>query len=136
MAVQQVNMTFLIALPSFMQPAVMVLLINPRGSTGYGQDFCKAIYADWGNLDYQDVMAGVDYSIAQGILIRKLVGGWSYGGILTNYVITKQIDSKRRYQARAKRYLEIMVMIITNLLGRNWVALGKRSSLGAYFALQ
>jgi hypothetical protein len=48
-----------------------------------------------------------------------------YGGILTNYVITKQIDSKRRYQARAKRYLElIMVMIITNLLGsRNWVAL-------------
>jgi dipeptidyl aminopeptidase/acylaminoacyl peptidase len=63
-------MTFLlIALPSFMQPAVVVLLINPRGSTGYGQDFCKAIYADWGNLDYQDVMAGVDYSIAQGILI-------------------------------------------------------------------
>jgi dipeptidyl aminopeptidase/acylaminoacyl peptidase len=44
----------------------VVLLINPRGSTGYGQDFCKAIYADWGNLDYQDVMAGVDYSIAQG----------------------------------------------------------------------
>jgi dipeptidyl aminopeptidase/acylaminoacyl peptidase len=65
MAVQQVNMTFLlIALPSFMASGYVVLLINPRGSTGYGQDFCKAIYADWGNLDYQDVMAGD--SIAQG----------------------------------------------------------------------
>jgi dipeptidyl aminopeptidase/acylaminoacyl peptidase len=64
----------------------VVLLINPRGSTGYGQDFCKAIYADWGNLDYQDVMAGVDYSIAQGYTDPdKLAGGWSYGGILTNY---------------------------------------------------
>jgi dipeptidyl aminopeptidase/acylaminoacyl peptidase len=69
----------------------VVLLINPRGSTGYGQDFCKAIYADWGNLDYQDVMAGVDYSIAQGYTDpdKLAVGGWSYGGILTNYVITK-----------------------------------------------
>jgi dipeptidyl aminopeptidase/acylaminoacyl peptidase len=65
----------------------VVLLINPRGSTGYGQDFCKAIYADWGNLDYQDVMAGVDYSIAQGYTDpdKLAVGGWSYGGILTNY---------------------------------------------------
>lgn len=69
----------------------VVLLINPRGSTGYGEDFCKAIFADWGNLDYQDVMSGVDYAIAQGYADPNLltVGGWSYGGILTNYVITK-----------------------------------------------
>jgi len=69
----------------------VTLLINPRGSTGYGEDFCKAIFADWGNLDYQDVMAGVDYAIDQGYsdAERLAVGGWSYGGILTNYVITK-----------------------------------------------
>ena len=69
----------------------VVLLINPRGSTGYGQAFCQAIFADWGNLDYQDVMAGVDYAIAKGYAdAEKLaVGGWSYGGILTNYTITK-----------------------------------------------
>ncbi len=69
----------------------VTLLINPRGSTGYGEDFCKAIFADWGNLDYQDVMAGVDYAIDQGYADpnRLAVGGWSYGGILTNYVITK-----------------------------------------------
>lgn len=69
----------------------VVLLINPRGSTGYGEDFCKAIFADWGNLDYQDVMSGVDYAIKQGYsnADKLIVGGWSYGGILTNYVITK-----------------------------------------------
>jgi len=69
----------------------VVLLLNPRGSTGYGEDFCKAIFADWGNLDYQDVISGVDYAIAQGYADpdQLAVGGWSYGGILTNYVITK-----------------------------------------------
>lgn len=67
----------------------VVLLPNPRGSSGYGQDFCKAIYADWGNNDYQDDMAIVDYAIAQSIADQdKLgVGGWSYGGISTDFII-------------------------------------------------
>src|SRR5579859_6982354 len=66
-----------------------VLLPNPRGSTGYGQDFCKAIWADWGNKDYQDDMAMVDYAIEKGIADpEKLgVGGWSYGGISTDFII-------------------------------------------------
>ena len=68
-----------------------VLFPNPRGSTGYGQDFCKAIYADWGNKDFQDDMAIVDYAIQQGIADPdKLgVGGWSYGGISTDFIITQ-----------------------------------------------
>src|SRR5438270_8485235 len=44
-----------------------VLLPNPRGSSGYGQKFCDAIFADWGNKDFQDDMAMVDYAVAQGI---------------------------------------------------------------------
>src|SRR5262249_20117943 len=66
-----------------------VLLPNPRGSTGYGQDFCKAIWADWGNKDYQDDIAMVDYAIEKGIADpEKLgVGGWSYGGISTDFII-------------------------------------------------
>jgi dipeptidyl aminopeptidase/acylaminoacyl peptidase len=66
-----------------------VLLPNPRGSSGYGQDFCKAIWADWGNKDYQDDMAMVDYAIEKGIADPdKLgVGGWSYGGISTDFII-------------------------------------------------
>lgn len=68
-----------------------VLLINPRGSSGYGQEFSEVLFADWGNKDFEDVMAGVDHAIEKGVADpNKLgVGGWSYGGILTNYVITK-----------------------------------------------
>jgi len=68
-----------------------VVMMNPRGSSGYGQAFCQAIFADWGNKDYEDIMAGVDWAIAQGYadLDRLGVGGWSYGGMLTNYTITK-----------------------------------------------
>jgi len=67
----------------------VVLFPNPRGSSGYGQQFCKAIFADWGNKDYEDDMAMVDYAIAQGIADPdKLgVGGWSYGGISTDFII-------------------------------------------------
>lgn len=67
----------------------VVLFPNPRGSSGYGQDYCKAIFAEWGNKDYQDDMAMVDYAIAQGIADPdKLgVGGWSYGGISTDFII-------------------------------------------------
>jgi len=68
-----------------------VLLPNPRGSSGYGQKFCEAIFADWGNKDFQDDMAMVDYAIAQGIAdLDKLgVGGWSYGGMSTDFIIAQ-----------------------------------------------
>ncbi len=68
-----------------------VLLPNPRGSSGYGQKFCEAIFADWGNKDYQDDMAMVDYAVAQGIADPdKLgVGGWSYGGMSTDFIIAQ-----------------------------------------------
>ena len=69
----------------------VVVSVNPRGSSGYGEDFSKAIFADWGNKDYEDVMAGVDHVISKGYVDPEKmgVGGWSYGGILTDYVITK-----------------------------------------------
>src|SRR5437667_1568330 len=67
------------------------LLPNPRGSSGYGQKFCEAIFADWGNKDYQDDMAMVDYALAQGIADpeRLGVGGWSYGGMSTDFLIAQ-----------------------------------------------
>jgi dipeptidyl aminopeptidase/acylaminoacyl peptidase len=66
-----------------------VLGVNPRGSSGRGFDFARAIYADWGNLDVADVSAGIDWAIGAGIADpgRIGVGGWSYGGILANYMI-------------------------------------------------
>ncbi|NIJ38415.1 dipeptidyl aminopeptidase/acylaminoacyl peptidase [Sphingopyxis panaciterrae] len=66
-----------------------VLKINPRGSSGRGFDFSRAIYADWGNLDVKDISAGISHAIDIGVADpeRIGVGGWSYGGILTDYMI-------------------------------------------------
>ena len=68
-----------------------VVAANPRGSSGYGRDFSRALWAAWGDKDYEDVMAAVDTAIAMGAADpdRLGVGGWSYGGILTDHVIAK-----------------------------------------------
>ncbi|MCB2096648.1 MAG: S9 family peptidase [Parvularculaceae bacterium] len=68
-----------------------VIMPNPRGSTGFGRDYAAALFADWGGVDFGDVMAAVDDAVARGLADdRKLVvGGWSYGGILTDHVITQ-----------------------------------------------
>ena len=74
-----------------------VVAANPRGSSGRGEKFSTAIWADWGNKDGQDVLAAADYAVAQGVAdsTRLGVGGWSYGGILTNQVIARD----RRFKA-------------------------------------
>ena len=74
----------------------VVVAANPRGSSGRGEVFSRAIWADWGNKDAQDVLAAVDQAVAQGIADpqRLGVGGWSYGGMLTNYVIAQDTRFK------------------------------------------
>ncbi|WP_334980628.1 S9 family peptidase [Nostoc sp.] len=81
----------------FAAKGYVVVGVNPRGSSGRGEAFSKAIYADWGNKDAQDIIAGADYAIATGIAAssRLGIGGWSYGGMLTNYTIAQD----RRFQA-------------------------------------
>lgn len=68
-----------------------VVAANPRGSSGRGFDFARAIFADWGNRDVADVLAAVDHAVAIGVAdpARLGVGGRSYGGILTDYVIAR-----------------------------------------------
>jgi dipeptidyl aminopeptidase/acylaminoacyl peptidase len=67
----------------------VVLNVNYRGSSARGEAFQKAIYADWGNKEVMDLLGAVDQAIASGIADpdRLGIGGWSYGGILTNYTI-------------------------------------------------
>jgi dipeptidyl aminopeptidase/acylaminoacyl peptidase len=67
----------------------VVLAVNYRGGTGRGAAYARAILADWGDKEVEDLLAGVDYAIEQGLADpqRLGVGGWSYGGILTDYVI-------------------------------------------------
>ncbi|MFN8652114.1 MAG: S9 family peptidase [Gemmatimonadales bacterium] len=73
-----------------------VVAMNPRGSSGRGDKYALAIWADWGNKDAQDVLAGVDYAVRTGVAdsSRLGIGGWSYGSILTNYVIAQDTRFK------------------------------------------
>jgi dipeptidyl aminopeptidase/acylaminoacyl peptidase len=66
-----------------------VAAVNYRGSSGRGIAYTKAIYADWGNKEVKDIIGVADHLIKTGVADpSKLgIGGWSYGGILTNYTI-------------------------------------------------
>jgi dipeptidyl aminopeptidase/acylaminoacyl peptidase len=67
-----------------------VFFCNPRGSTGYGEKFERGIVSNWGGMDYQDVMAGVDATLKKypWVDANKLgVTGGSYGGYLTNWIV-------------------------------------------------
>lgn len=66
-----------------------VAAVNYRGSSGRGVHYIRAIYGDWGNKEVMDVIGAANYLIASGIADpeRLGLGGWSYGGITTNYTI-------------------------------------------------
>jgi dipeptidyl aminopeptidase/acylaminoacyl peptidase len=69
----------------------IVVAANPRGSSGRGERWSQAIWADWGNKDSQDVLAMVDYAVKEGLAdsTRLGVGGHSYGAILTDATIAR-----------------------------------------------
>ena len=75
----------------FAEKGYAVLRPNPRGSSGYGKDFRYANFQDWGYGDYEDVMAGVDKVVAMGVGDEDslAVMGWSYGGYLTSFLVTR-----------------------------------------------
>ncbi|HZI87782.1 MAG TPA: S9 family peptidase, partial [Pyrinomonadaceae bacterium] len=69
-----------------------VLYLNPRGSSGYGQKFSDGTLNEWGGGDYKDLMAGVDEALRRYPWIdsaRMGVTGGSYGGFMTNWIITQ-----------------------------------------------
>jgi dipeptidyl aminopeptidase/acylaminoacyl peptidase len=68
-----------------------VLYTNPRASTGYGEAFRWGTWGSWGDEDYDDVMAGVDAALVRFPIDEARMGvtGYSYGGYLTNWIITQ-----------------------------------------------
>jgi dipeptidyl aminopeptidase/acylaminoacyl peptidase len=66
-----------------------VLYTNPRGSKGYGEQFCSEIAGGWGNLDYQDLMAATDLIVQRPDVDAERLGvaGGSYGGYMTNWIV-------------------------------------------------
>jgi dipeptidyl aminopeptidase/acylaminoacyl peptidase len=74
----------------------VVLAINYRGSAGRGNGWQKAIHGDWGNLEVMDLLGAVDEAVKQGVADpnRLGIGGWSYGGISTDYTIASDTRFK------------------------------------------
>jgi dipeptidyl aminopeptidase/acylaminoacyl peptidase len=78
-----------------------VLAANPRGSSGYGEAFCRKNLNDWGGDDFRDLMAGIDHIIAtEPVEANRLgIGGLSYGGYMTNWAISQT----NRFKAAVSR---------------------------------
>jgi dipeptidyl aminopeptidase/acylaminoacyl peptidase len=74
----------------------VVLAVNYRGSSGRGGAFAQSIAADWGHKEVADLLGAVDYAVREKIADphRLGVGGWSYGGILTDYIIASDTRFK------------------------------------------
>lgn len=67
-----------------------VLFGNPRGSSGYGEEFAKACVGDWGRGDYEDLLGFMDEAVRKfGIRDEFAITGGSYGGYMTNNAIVK-----------------------------------------------
>jgi dipeptidyl aminopeptidase/acylaminoacyl peptidase len=75
----------------FSAPGYVTLMINRRGSTGYGQKFTDEITNDWGGKAYEDIMKGVDYTITKYPFVdetRMAAAGGSYGGYMADWIAT------------------------------------------------
>ncbi len=100
-----------------------VLFINHRASTGYGDTFATQIKGDWGNLDYRDLMAGVDYAIALGLADTDRLGccGLSGGGNLSCWIV----GQTNRFKAA-----------VPENPVTNWLSFYGVSDIGPWFAVE
>jgi dipeptidyl aminopeptidase/acylaminoacyl peptidase len=109
----------------------VVLAINYRGSNGRGAEFTRSIFADWGNKEVADLLAGVDFAVASGVADpdRLGIGGWSYGGMLTDYTIASDTRFKAAISgaglanALALYGTDQYIFQYTNELGPPWKSL-------------
>ncbi|HWP83505.1 MAG TPA: S9 family peptidase [Bacteroidota bacterium] len=78
-------------LQAFAQEGYAILRPNPRGSSGYGADFRRANMSDWGFGDFDDNETGIEKVIEMGIAHADslVICGWSYGGYMTSFTITR-----------------------------------------------
>ena len=68
-----------------------VFILNPRGGTGYGAEFQRGVYRNFGTDDFKDIMAAVDALVSRGTVDPDRLGftGYSYGGLMTNVVVSR-----------------------------------------------
>ena len=101
-----------------------VLATNPRGSEGYGEEFNRANLGDWGDGPMDDVIAGVDQAIADGLADPDRLGvtGGSYGGYLTNWIIGKSQRFKAAITCRS--CVDMRTLFLTgDISGGEWASI-------------
>ena len=98
-----------------------VIMINPRGSNTYGQNFVKSILGDYGNHDFDDLMMGVDYILETHPEVdadQLYVAGGSYGGFMTNWIV---------------RHTDRFRAAVTQRSISNWISFYGTSDIGPFF---
>ncbi len=102
-----------------------VFYCNPRGSEGYGQDFCDANHRDWGPGPTRDVLAGVDALVADGLADPERLGvtGGSYGGYLTTWIVGH--DQRFKAAMTCRSVSDMGTLFLTgDISGADWARMG------------
>jgi dipeptidyl aminopeptidase/acylaminoacyl peptidase len=112
-----------------------VLAANPRGSAGYGEEFCKKSLNDWGGNDFRDLMLGIDHVLATEPVdgTRLGIGGLSYGGYMTNWAITQTNRFKAAVSRNGISSLFTAGLLSDQTIGFDYVMSGTGSESGQSF---
>lgn len=113
--------TFFHEMQSLAAKGYGVILLNPRGGNGYGQEFVASILGDYGNKDYEDLMLGTDAVLAAHPEIdadNLYIAGGSYGGFMTNWIV----GHTDRFKAA-----------VTQRSISNWISFYGTSDVGPFF---
>lgn len=113
--------TFFHEMQSLAAQGYGVIMLNPRGGSGYGQDFVSSILNNYGDEDYQDLMNGLDFVLKEHPEIDQealYVAGGSYGGFMTNWIVTHT----NRFRAA-----------VTQRSISNWISFYGASDIGPAF---
>lgn len=116
----------------------VVAAVNYRGSNGRGVEYSKTISADWGNKEVMDLHGAVDWLVKQGIAdpARMGVAGWSYGGILTDYLIASDTRFKAASSGAGTGFtlslygVDQYINQYMNEIGPPWKAIDKYLKIG------
>jgi len=116
----------------------LVAAVNYRGSNGRGIDYSKTISADWGNKEVMDLHGAVDELVKEGLVdsTRMGVAGWSYGGILTDYLIASDTRFKAASSGAGTGFtlslygVDQYISQYSNEIGPPWKAIDKYLKIG------
>lgn len=118
-----------------------VVGVNYRGSSGRGWNYSTTISGDWGNKEVKDITSAVDYVVAKGIADPDKLGicGWSYGGIMTDYMIASDTRFKAASSGAGVAMVSSLygvdqyIMQYDNELGVPWKNIDKYLSMSYPF---